>query len=73
MLKFVGPGSIVFRPGQLFGLDLFVPGASSTVRAAMRSVRTTEGFSAFEFVEINAVDRLTLAEYLDRLLAGSGD
>jgi len=69
VLKFAGPGSLVFRPGQMFGLDLFVPGASSTVHAAMRSVRTTDGFNAFEFVEISPVDRLTLAEYIDRLIA----
>jgi len=69
VLRFAGPGSIVFRPGKLFGLDLFIPGEDSTVRAAMRSVREIDGLNAFEFVEISSVDRLTLAEYLDRLVA----
>jgi len=68
VIKFAGPGSITFRPGQLFGLDLFVPGAES-VRATMRSVRETDGLNAFEFVEMSPVDRLTLAEYIDRLNA----
>ncbi|HTQ03621.1 MAG TPA: hypothetical protein VMI54_07180 [Polyangiaceae bacterium] len=56
-----------FRPEQRFGLDLFLPGASAPLRLSVRPVRGLGELEAFEIVEASAVDRLTLAEHLDRL------
>lgn len=56
-----------FRPEQRLKLDLFVPLATSTVRTVVRFVRTVGERHAFELVQIDATDRLTLAEHLDRL------
>jgi hypothetical protein len=71
VLEFVGRRfRLVFRPHLRFGLDLFVPETSSHIHAVVRSVRPIDDRQAFEFVEIAAADRLTLAEYLDRLTAG---
>lgn len=58
-----------FRSEQRFGLDLFVPGSPLPVHATVRPVRAIGALEAFELVEIGAVDRLTLAEYLDSLRA----
>jgi hypothetical protein len=69
VLEFVGRRfRLVFRPHLHFQLDLFVPQASSHIRAAVRSVRPLGDRQAFEFVDIAPTDRLTLAEYLDRLM-----
>jgi hypothetical protein len=68
VLRLVGVhGAVKFRSAQRFGLDLFVPGASSPVRATARPVRAIGVLEAFELVDIVEVDRLTLAEYLDGL------
>jgi hypothetical protein len=69
VLKLLGVTHFRFRGGDLFGVDLFVPGADLPVHATMRPARQVGTLMAFEFVEISAVDRLTLAEYLDLLLA----
>jgi hypothetical protein len=58
-----------FRLGERFNLHLFVPLVSSPVRATVRSVRFLGDRQAFEFVEISAADRLTLAEHLDQRMA----
>jgi hypothetical protein len=58
--------AVRFRDDQRFGLDLFVPGSPSPVHAIVRPVRAIGVLEAFELVEVSSVDRLTLAEYLDR-------
>lgn len=72
VLKFTGHRlrMAAFRPTQRFGLDLFLPGAKAPLHVGVRPVRTIGEFEAFEFVEATGVDRLTLAEYIDRVLAG---
>jgi hypothetical protein len=72
VLKFTGQRlrMAAFRPAQRFGLDLFLPGGKAPLHVGVRPVRTIGEFEAFEFVEASAVDRLTLAEYLDRVIAG---
>jgi hypothetical protein len=68
VLRLVGVGYAVrFRAEQRFGLDLFVPGSPSPVHATIRPVRAIGALEAFELVDMSAVDRLTLAEYLDQL------
>jgi hypothetical protein len=70
VLRLVGVRAQVrFRSEQRFGLDLFVPGSPTPVHATVRPVRAVGSLEAFELVEIGAVDRLTLAEYLDSLSA----
>jgi hypothetical protein len=70
VLRLVGVRAPVrFRVEQRFGLDLFVPGSASPVHATVRPVRAIGLLEAFELVDIGAVDRLTLAEYLDQLRA----
>jgi hypothetical protein len=70
VLKLLGRRArLLFRPDQRFRLDLFVPGASSPVRAIVRPVRPVADREAFELVEISPADRLTLAEHLDRQMA----
>ena len=70
VLRLVGVRHAVrFRSEQRFGLDLFVPGSPSPVHATVRPVRAIGVLEAFELVEIGAMDRLTLAEYLDALRA----
>jgi hypothetical protein len=51
----------------LCNLDLLVPGIEAPIRAVVRPVRRIGRLQAFEFVSIRQVDRLTLAEHLDRL------
>lgn len=51
----------------LSNLDLLVPGIETPIRAVVRPVRQVGRLQAFEFVSIRQVDRLTLAEHLDRL------
>ncbi len=58
-----------FRPEQRFGLDLFLPGTAAPLHFTVRPVRSRGELEAFELVDASAVDRLTLAEYLDRLVA----
>jgi hypothetical protein len=68
VLRLVGVHAPVrFRSEQRFGLDLFIPGSPSPVRATVRPVRAIGQLEAFELVDMSAVDRLTLAEYLDSL------
>jgi hypothetical protein len=61
--------ALEFQPAQRFGLDLFVPGATTPIHVSVRPVRNVGSGEAFEFVDGSSVDRLTLAEHLDRLLA----
>ena len=58
-----------FRATQRFDLDLFVPGATTPIHVTVRPVRAVGSREAFELVEATSVDRLTLAEHLDHLLA----
>jgi hypothetical protein len=58
-----------FRATQRFELDLFVPGATTPIHVTVRPVRSVGSQEAFELVEASSVDRLTLAEHLDHLLA----
>lgn len=69
VLKFVGRRSLPrFLLDQRFALDLFIPGAATPVHVIVRPVRTIGDLQAFEFIQSSAVDRLTLAEHLDRLM-----
>jgi len=58
-----------FRVTQRFELDLFVPGATTPIHVTVRPVRAVGSHEAFELVQASSVDRLTLAEHLDHLLA----
>jgi hypothetical protein len=48
-----------------FGLDIFVPNASRPIHATARPARPIGELEAFELSNMNAADRLTLAEHLD--------
>jgi hypothetical protein len=73
VIRLVGVRSAVrFRNEQRFGLDLFIPGSPTPIHATVRPVRAIGVLEAFELVDIGAVDRLTLAEYLDSLNAERG-
>ncbi|HEX6767361.1 MAG TPA: hypothetical protein VF103_17805, partial [Polyangiaceae bacterium] len=54
--------------GHAFELDLFVP-SIRPVHATARPVRAVGGLEAFEFSNMNAADRLTLAEHLDDIVS----
>ncbi|HVR18158.1 MAG TPA: PilZ domain-containing protein [Polyangiaceae bacterium] len=47
-------------------LELVVPGLGRPIKTRARPVRRVGKFDAFEFVSIRPVDRLSLAEHLDR-------
>ena len=47
-------------------LELVVPGLGRPIRTLARPVRRVGVFDAFEFLSIRPVDRLSLAEHLDR-------
>lgn len=47
-------------------LELVVPGLGRPIKALARPVRRVGKFDAFEFLSIRPVDRLSLAEHLDR-------
>lgn len=54
----------------LSNLELLVPGLEQPIRAVVRPVRKIDKvgrLQAFEFISIRQVDRLTLAEHLDRV------
>ncbi len=72
VLRFTGQRlrMAAFRPHQRFELDLFLPGGSAPLRLGIRPVRTLDDLEAFEFVDASSVDRLTLAVYIDRVVAG---
>jgi hypothetical protein len=55
---------------RLQQLELAVPGARRPIRVVARPVRKIGRLLAYEFVSIKEVDRLTLAEHLDRLERG---
>jgi len=48
-------------------LELAVPGVTHPIRVVARPVREVGRLRAFEFLSIDPVDRLTLAEYIDNL------
>ncbi|HEX6766018.1 MAG TPA: PilZ domain-containing protein [Polyangiaceae bacterium] len=54
-------------------LELVVPGLGKPIRTLARAVRQVGKYDAFEFMSIRPVDRLSLAEHIDRerRLAGS--
>jgi len=52
---------------RLMQLDLAVPGFARAVHVVARPVRKVGRMLACEFLSIQEVDRLTLAEHLDRL------
>lgn len=47
-------------------LELVVPGLGRPIRTMARPVRRVGKYDAFEFLSIRPVDRLSLAEHLDR-------
>jgi hypothetical protein len=47
-------------------LELVVPGLGRPIRTLARPVRKVGKYDAFEFLSIQAIDRLSLAEHLDR-------
>jgi hypothetical protein len=47
-------------------LELVVPGLGRPIRTVARPVRQVGKYDAFEFLSIGAIDRLSLAEHLDR-------
>jgi len=51
----------------LVTLELMVPGLPRPIRAAARLARGVRKLHAFEFMIIGRDDRLSLAEYLDRV------
>jgi hypothetical protein len=55
---------------RLQQLELAVPGATRPIHVVARPVRKIGRLLAYEFVSIKEVDRLTLAEHLDRLERG---
>lgn len=57
-----------FDRAREFELDIFVPGATRPLHAVAWPARTLGRLEAFEFLSMNASDRLTLAEHLDRLV-----
>jgi hypothetical protein len=62
-------GEANFLGEQRFELDLFLLGAAAPLHVTLRPVRSIGEFEAFELVGTSAVDRLTLAEHMDRVLA----
>jgi hypothetical protein len=55
---------------RLQQLELAVPGARRPIHVVARPVRKIGRLLAYEFLTIREVDRLTLAEHLDRLERG---
>jgi hypothetical protein len=55
---------------RLQQLELAVPGAVRPIRVVARPVRRIGKLLAYEFLSIREVDRLTLAEHLDRVNRG---
>lgn len=55
---------------RLQQLELAVPGSVRPIHVIARPVRKIGRLLAYEFVSIKEVDRLTLAEHLDRLERG---
>jgi hypothetical protein len=51
-------------------LDLAVPGCRRPIHVIARPVRKIGKLLAYEFLSIREVDRLTIAEHLDRLERG---
>ena len=52
---------------RLVTLDLMVPGLPRPIRTAARLARIVRKLYAFEFMIIGRDDRLSIAEYLDRV------
>jgi hypothetical protein len=52
-----------------FGLDIFGPNASRPIHATARPARPIGELEAIELSNMNAADRLTLAEHLDDLVS----
>ncbi len=66
-------GILLTRAGRSFGdsgglrtLELALPGESASIRAVARPVWSQGPFQALKFVKMSAIDRLTLAEHMDR-------
>lgn len=55
---------------RLQQLELAVPGCARPIHVVARPVRKIGKLLAYEFLSIKEVDRLTLAEHLDRLARG---
>jgi hypothetical protein len=51
----------------LVTLDLMLPGLARPIRAAARLARNVRKLVAFEFMIIGRDDRLSIAEYIDRV------
>ena len=56
----------------LVTLDLMLPGLAHPIHAAARLARNVRKLAAFEFMIIGRDDRLSIAEYLDRLQSAKG-
>jgi hypothetical protein len=69
VLKLLDGNTAHFDGEVAVSLDVFVPGADRPIHSAARRVRAIGQLDAFEFLSMNAADRLTLAEHLDRLVA----
>jgi hypothetical protein len=67
VLRFLDPHGLRFEDTQKFALDLFVPTSSRPIHATARPARALGALEAFELSDMNAADRLTLAEHLDKL------
>jgi hypothetical protein len=71
VLKLLGDrGSLALAGAAPLTMLLFLPEAAPHVAALARRVRKIGELDAFEFVEMPAAERLTLAEHLDRLVFG---
>lgn len=68
VLKLLDGAETRFDDRRNFGLDIFVPGTAAPLHADAAPARSIGQLEAFEFVTMSSTDRLTLAEYLDRLV-----
>ncbi len=69
VLKLLDAAETRFDNPRRFELDIFIPGATAPIHAVAWPARAIGQLEAFEFLTMSSSDRLTLAEYLDRLVA----
>jgi hypothetical protein len=68
VLKLLDERDVQLDGDRFFELDIFVPNASQPIHATARPARAIGELEAFELSNMNAADRLTLAEHLDDLV-----
>jgi hypothetical protein len=68
VLKLLDGAETSFDVLRRFELSIFVPGATAPIHAVAWPARAVGQLEAFEFLTMSSADRLTLAEYLDRLV-----